>query len=1325
MTKTIHISVLPLCLALLLCVTPIHSHEKIDFEEIPCNSELSNSSINTIFQDSDHLIWIGTWDGLNRYDGHSIIQYRPSYSDPMSISHQVIRSINEDKDKQLWIATDGGINCLDKSNGTFKHYLVNNDFIYEEEIFSCCISKNGRIATGVKGSGIYLYHKENDNFLRLDIGKDLKPSKVLFFDKYNRLWIEQENHSLACINIIPQEDMQGSCFRAEITPDFLTLNNCHIDQDQRIWFIENSSLKFYDIYDDLNVVNTKNKIDGTLKCINSTNGKLFIGTTYGLYELTKDGLHLVKSAPNISTIYYGSQNKIWVGTDGYGINYNVVKSDFISTISYPHHQLMPIRAIIVDQHGDLWFGSKGDGLWRRKDNRFTNYNVGPGRTQNSVLSLEEGHDCLWIGTDGKGLRYYDFKKDKIIEMNLSGHEVGKNIGSIYTIKQITPNTLYLGTSGQGLFEIHITQDKKIIDIVQYKYSKDKKYSLTSNVIYDIIEDGNHLWLGTRGGGLLRFNKQNSNIEIFRKDTLSATSICSNDIITLLKDENGNIWIGTTSGLTELQNTGNGFISRHFTEIDGLPNTNIHAMAEDSKKNIWISTSNGIAMISHIDNHIKTWKNNDGLRSNEFSDRAGFIDRNTGIIYFGNNYGLNAIDPAKIKEDDYKPEALLYNTLIDNKPYHLRDNLIQTDFKTGSITMNFSIPDYITSDKCELEYAFSKKSQVEQIKESEWIHNGKSRSIILNNLSAGNYYLYVKTRNAEGYLQDTATQYQIHIAPPKSLSKEMILLYIILLTSLYIGFQRVHMKHKRINKELENEKKNRKIKEDIHKSKLIFFKNIAREFSNSITMIFGAIDQANASEINENIKKQLSVVRSNTDKLHTQIQRLLEFGQMEQKNINVQYEKIDIPELVKYSMDNFIDTIDAKNISVSIDVQTTSNIWILDRNMMERIIFNLLSNAMTHTPKSGRIDIQIETNEKKQLMISISNTGKGIPSEELNNMFNRYCVLENFESKLSHGQFSYGSIGLAVCKEFMTSMGGTINAQSIINDHTTIYLSLPEHQEEEICSPAEDNELDIEFKTDNEKTVNGKIGKVLVIDSQKGISRMICEILSTNYDTISVKNKEQSLQVTANTPLDLIIFNDNNYFENKSSFIRELRNSLQNSKTPIILLSDDANIENRVKVLQAGIDLFINKPFHPKYLKAVVDRLMLNRKPEIYDLKGEEQEVDNNKNICKTKENYIQKINDILDKNYSDENYNQDNLAYDMAVSRVQLYRKTKEYMDTTPGNYIRLFRLRKAEEMLLKTSKTVQEIMYDCGFHNKAYFYREFTKLHNCSPKDYRLNNHV
>lgn len=1332
MNNTSYIRILLCAILLLVRINTTHAiNQPVVYSHLTNNDGLSNSAVNTIFQDSEGLMWFGTWDGLNKYDGMYFKQYRPQSKTATSLSHQVIRSIAEEDKDHLWITTDYGINRMDKRNETFSHYFLSykSSYIYQENSFSCSISKDGTIAASHKSGQLYLFDKDKKDFVPVPINgaNDYKGAKRLFFDKNGCLWIFGSDNRLMKIEI--STDRQANLKYDLQLPEHII--DIFFDKYSRIWFTLDNMLYYINTEENNPQIKpTGIALHGTLNTVFGTKDRIMIGTTNGCYELKEGNLtKYINTNVSVLSLFIGSQDILWIGTDGKGLYRQYQKPNFISLISkeeYSSAGNFPVRAIHKDKYGTIWIGTKGGGLSmiensNMTDNRqFNNYNVGDGRTYNSVLSLAEGDDCIWIGTDGTGLQYYDRASHRLRRLKFSNAESEETICSVYTILQTDPETLYVGTSGQGMFRLSINDRKEVTGMKQYKHNTTGN-SISSNIVYAIIQDGDCLWIATRGGGLNRFDTRQQTFEIYKNSQNSNNTICSNDIISLLKDKSGHIWAGTTSGLSMIKQGKDKkpeFV--HFTENEGLANTNIHAILEDCYNSIWVSTSNGLAQINPSTQQIVNYYYEDGLQGNEFSDGACYSNPQGTELYFGGIDGINIVNPTLISSKKYMPSLIINDILLDNKSYKLEDNTIKTSYTTGTINLYFSVIDYLDNKKCQLAYRLERKDGLFYSKnETQWNNIGNNRNIILNELSPGKYSLYVKTSNAEQKWSEPI-KIEIIITSPVWATKWAILLYVIIIIAGIRIFYIVKKTRLIMRHELEMEKQEKLKKEEIHQAKLRFFTNIAHEFSNSITLIYGAVEQIFIIEKpDEKIKKQLLAIRRNAERMHTQIQELMDFRKADTGHLRMQLEKVDVNELIKCTLDNFIDKAESKKINLTYNIQDNLPIWIADRSMLEKIIFNLLSNATKYTPSEGQISISAKTDESKQLFITCTNSGPGIKPEDMKNIFNRFTVLDNFETKMSQGMYTRNGIGLAMCKDLATLMGGNIIVDSKEGEYTSFTITLPHHEESEIpvvekIEHVQPNKNKVLFA--NQKHV------ILVVDDQEDIRNLIKEILGNEYDVISAANGNDALEILRETIPNLIICDIVMPGISGIDFIKMIKNDERTKYIPVIMLSSNSSIESHITVLETGANMFISKPFHPRYLKAAVERMLHDNEAmkTFSESSAAYKEKYNNTLISKEDRIFIDKVIEALSKNFGDENYNQDALAEDLAISRVQLYRKIKQIAQTTTGDFIRTYRLKQAENMLIHTDKTVQEIMQECGFHNKAYFYREFTKVHNCSPKDYR-----
>ena len=1331
--------------AYILYTIPSYASVPDGFIQINNNTGLSNSSVTAIFQDSDDVMWFGTWNGLNRYDGASIIQYHPQAGQTKSISHQVIRSIDEDSEGRLWIATDFGINRMDRADGTFDSYFLgySSPYIYEERTFSCTISADGTVAASVKGGQIHIFDYSTEEFRLLEGCEGLAVTSVLFFDAYRRLWALTEGNTLVKMSV---SDGKASDINAVHMPE--RSGRLFFDGHDRIWTQARDTIYYMDIYNpDPEMKDSGLHIRSTLNSVKYIDGDIYACSTDGCWKIDS-GLcmhRLTEEEIPVWSVFKGSQNILWLGTDGKGVLKEKYRPEFISALDRQVGEKFPVRAIAIDRKGNTYVGTKGGGLsiFPLGGGIFQKFNVGPGKTYNSVLALETAGDRVYIGTDGKGLLYMD-QADGVLRRLDLGKGAGEKVESVYAILSAGTDTLYLGTSGNGLFRA-VMDGGKVEYVENFRHSCTDPESIGSNIIYDLADDGQYLWMATRGGGLNRFDKATGKTRIFMEGSGREGFLCSNDVISLLLDSQKRLWAGTSSGLCCVDTDG----YKYFDESSGLPNADIHAILEASDSTIWASTDRGIARLDKNASSISSWTYVDGLSDNEYCDGAGFSGKDGKELFFGSVSGVDIIKPEMVGSESFKPKLSLKSVEVDNKRYFPQGNNIITDYRTGSVTLTFSLPDYISEEKNSISY-FLKNGRAkgyETLEDSRWIDIGDSRQIVIGRLSPGKYTLWVK---ASGGHMDAGTSpmtFHMDVAWPKLLKPWLMALYSCIALGIMAVLYMLHRSRKAIYEALEKEKKENARKEEIVQAKFRFFTNIAHEFSNSITLIFGAVEQIFSSDAgNGRDRKQLVSIRSNADRMHRQISELMEFSKADAGHLPAVYEKVDIGELLKYTSENFMDMAEAKKILFKIHVQHGLPQWVTDRSMLEKIVFNLLSNAMKYTPEEGWIEIQAGTGAVGDLVISVRNSGPGIAPDKLTDIFDRYVILDNFETKLSHGHYTRTGIGLALCKDLTAVLGGKITADSRQDVFTDFTVTLPWKDESNITRPssaAEKNVLpgysfvkeegsdaagcmstdrdapdgqasdpgqdgNMDGNNDEGRTAGRSV--ILIVDDYQEIRDMISDILSCRFDSVQASDGEAALELLGKTSPALIICDMIMPGMGGMEFVKKVKSDTRTASIPVVMLSCDTDMENRVNAINTGADMFIVKPFHPRYLLAAVER-MLDRGHML-------EPSDSWPPACDSA--FSRKVTDALSKNFSDENYNQDALAYDLAMSRVQLYRKMKSEMKTTPGEFIRNFRIRQAEIMLRETGKTVQEIMYDCGFHNKAYFYREFSRIHNCSPKDFR-----
>jgi len=1293
------------------------------YHHLDNDNGLSNSSINTIFQDDAGVMWFGTWDGLNRFDGNEFRQYGPEHNNPHSLSHPVIRNIAEENNTYLWIVTDRGLNRFNIKSGNVDRYYLQNrkNYIHRENEFKCVANKRTGIIATLESNKFYRFNSQTKHFEKLRMPcLHIREIENLFFDPHGFLWV-QGNKKLCKVNI----ERNGSCKLINTIKLAKETERVQFDGKRYIWAQVGKRLYKYDTFIKCKTfIATPWNINGTLNAVCITAKGVYAGTTDGCYKLSDNKKEDLITGVSVLSLYAGERGILWIGTDGHGIYEFYRHSSFIHKITLNEKDTpinFPVRSILLDRKGNLWIGSKGGGLTcmtinqEKKFQEKENYNVGSGKTNNSVLSLCNGtKGRIWIGTDGYGLLMGKEGSPGIKPIEFKSPADREKVYSIYAIIQDGERVLYVGSSGGGLLRLTLGPLGNVIQVKQYLNDK-RRNTIESNIVYSIINDGHYLWIGTRGGGLERFDKKAQTFTTFYNNP-NSNSLSSNDVISLLKDRDGRIWAGTTQGLN-LMTTKNGQVKfKCIDKRNGLANANIHGIQEDHFGNIWVSTSKGLARISKYNFKVINFNYKDGLQGNEFSDGASYGTKDGKQLYFGGTNGLNVIYPSLMEKDNFMPRIIPDRVWIDNE-IKCFPQTIDTNYNTGSIRISFSILDYINNDKCRLAYHLTRKSLFGK-ENQPWIFlNNNNKEIILNKLPPGTYLLSVMQSNANQKWSSHPYNLQIVVHSPLWLQWWAILMYILLATGIirliyHSKKAKLIIKHK-----LEMQEQQQQQREDIHHAKLRFFTNATHDFSNSITLIYGAVEKLKNDKMMSKLdRSMISVIDKNTNIMDKQIQQLTEFQDIETKSIAIFIEEVNIIELEKYILDNFIDYVRIKGINLSLEATPSILFWSTDRSILEKVIYIIFSNAVKSTTKNGQIIIQSKV-YKQELIIECTYEGIGPNPEDLANIYNKYTALDKFEKDMSNGNKSYNSIGLAVCNDLIKILDGTFSIDT--KGTSTIFKLILPLKTKAISNPP--MLMRESIKGTDSTIFTKKLKKILIVEKQKEMADLIKDSLQEQYDVFITSTDKESRDLIHKTSMNLIIY-DLSSETKADELIDDVKKGNDTKYIPVIVLSSDPSTENHIKILENGASMFIQKPFYPSYLQAAVKRILqendlmknFSKSPLAF------REKYDNIYISEQDKEFLKQTTEVISRNFNNEDYDQNDLSKDLTISRTQLYRKMKKLTGMTPGDFIRTYRMRQAERMLIQSDHTISEIIIACGFRNRAYFYRKFTEMHNCSPKDFK-----
>jgi len=1346
-------------LYIFLFVTLSLSALNYDISTLTNNDGLSNSSINCINQDSVGILWFGTWDGLNVYNGREFKVYKPDPGNTQSISNNIIRDILQEKKNIQWIATDRGINRLDRQKNTFERFFTdnNNQFIYNEHSFFIARNSVNRIFAAVYEQGVFFFNSKTHKFIHLNDVRNFRFRKI-FFDLDDNLWFYTEDKLLFKI-VFKKEKSEIPVIQKVVQFHHLkNIESVFYHSNNEIWMqTMDDKVYSYDISEGILAESSPtNQKTGSIRAILFMGIYQLWGTANGLYRYNlkpKTIEPVLKNVPVLS-LFAGTQQIIWVGTDAQGIwqlSPSREKFHTYSSENTPSFGNSAVRTFFEDHNHSLWVGTKGDGIYtfNRKDDKLElnpkqHFTMDNGLLNNSVFTIVQGQDNeYWIGTDGQGINYFDTVNKKIYTLSAGENILKKiNLSSVYSILPTEKNCLWVGTSGYGMYKLEIDRSTcpySIKKYTQYIYRNDRANSLSNNIVYSIIkDDATHLWIATRGGGLNRFNILTEQFQNYRYSPTSTDFISSDDILCLFKDTRGSLWAGTSMGLNKLNRFEKGRpVFTRFTENEGMPNNTIHGILEDKEHNLWLSTNKGMAELVRDQStyRIVSYFKKDGLQNNEFSDGAFYDSPNSHQFYFGGISGFNAFNPLEITHSNYMPSLILDAFFVDNiernfseytNSNHNRE-ILTLSYKNKSFSFKFIPLDYLSGTKCEISYLLEGFQK-------EWIHLGTSNTIVFTNLPEGNYLLKVRCSNADKIWSKQLFTLPIRMLPPWWLSPVAYLIYSILLLLFCFVIQRfvkerINSRRNILLKDLEKQKT-----EEIHQAKLRFFTNIAHEFSNSLTLIYGPCEQLLRTHASDDYtRKYVNIIKSNSERMQTLIQQLIDFRKAETGHLRLEIEKVDIPELVKFVMDNFTEILEEKKILLTFSFTPPTILWQTDRDSIEKIMFNLLSNAVKYTPLDETIKVLVEIKDDR-LMIRVTNTGVGIKPLYQQTIFDRFEVLERFEMQVSKGTEIRNGIGLALCKNIVEVLHGSIEVESDGDTFTSFVVSLPEqvmdeteqykvHESSLISIPyTEIKEIEKPDKIKISIPDTQKEGLVMVIDDEIEIREMLSDLLSNHYEIALAANGKEALEIMRIRMPLLIVCDIIMPVMNGVEFIRIMKEQELTRHIPIILLSSKSSVENQIEGLETGADAYVSKPFHPRHLEATIESLLHRNKAiiEYSESTYAALEQFEGKLIHKEDKELMLNITRIIHQQMDNESLTLDFIANEMSISKMQLYRKMKELIAQTPTEYIRSIRLKQSEKLLKTTNKTVQEIMYICGFNNKAHFYREFSKKYHLTPKEYR-----
>jgi signal transduction histidine kinase/DNA-binding response OmpR family regulator/ligand-binding sensor domain-containing protein len=1346
------------------------------YQQVDKRAKLSNSAITSVYMDQFDHIWLGSWDGLDRYDGSSIRVYKPDPFLKGTISNNVIRNFLEDDYGNLWVVTHQGINKYNRTTDSFQSYLdVLNDIPLTEYNIRACVGEDSTIWASLIGQGISRYSLKEDKFIPVTfsgIDKERLASVIDLGNHNGLFYFLGSDNKLACTvnnRLIFSKQLANS---SRLTfHKFLRVG----PQYFLVLATDKGELLLHDLAD-IDKEPQRIQLGPVIVSSiseNKNHSSIWIGTESGnIFKVTTENNRFTATSMNayfpifskarvkILTITETSQDLVWVGTDGDGVYKFLTRpKPFYSILSGDpkkgelSHSI--VRSVYEDESATLYAGTRGGGL-NIKDAHATEtkiLNSRSGLSNDAVLALNKDHNGnIWIGVDGEGIDMMEAKTGKIFHFPRDfENKSDLSFSSVYSICVDSYNDIWLGTSGFGIIHLKVIKTSngkyQLKEYDQLKHSGTaKQISIKSNIVYTILEEKpNTLWFGTRGGGIYRYNALTKQIEEhIETNGPERNRLCNDDILSMYIDKQEQLWIGTSGGLNRLNLKTKPYRIDHFTQREGLPNNTIHAIQEDIKNNIWISTNQGLVIYDRSRNSFKNFDTNDGLQNNEFADGASFKSRLSEKLFFGGVGGLDIVYPEKLDTTNYFPRLAITEFQIRNvtvtpadETHILSRNIdfsedIKLSYDQNFISFFFTTLDYWTKQKSEYAYFLENFDK-------DWNYIGQQQSITFTNVPPGHYTLKIKYSNGNGVWSSVAKTIDITVAPPFWKTSWAYTLYLLLAIGVQVCIVLYIRWRMRTKKAMAIDKFKAQQLKELNDYKLQFFTNIAHEFRTPLTLILGPITSLLKKSNGDDDAKQLKTIYSNSLRLQKLIEELIQFRKIESGKDTLEISCQDLIPFSQEIVESFQQYAAERELHLEFHPQQETLPAYFDKKKVEKILINLISNAIKYSSNGGIVGVSLKEVNGKAIF-NIKDEGIGIAEENQEKIFESFY--QNPGPRIDTDSYAKSTgIGLSLTKSLVVLHQGEIQVSSKQKKGSTFTITLPiakgfypnrlESLAVMLPSVNLNEKISLEFEINHylsepaNSAANGKSNKhpysLLVVDDNVSITSLLENLLSDKYVIHKTLSGKKALVVLEEERIDLVISDVLMPDMDGLTLCKKIKENIQTSHIPIILLTAKAEIENRIEGLQVGADSYIPKPFHPEHLfiriEKLIERMELIRKKFQNFAEVELNQLSTG--ISERDDHFFLKITQCIKNHLSEPEFNADTIADEVGMSKASLYKKVKTITGLTPHGLIKQYRLKKAADLLKNSHMSVSEVIYETGFNSRSYFYKSFNEVYHCHPKDF------
>ncbi|MFT4071328.1 MAG: two-component regulator propeller domain-containing protein [Dysgonamonadaceae bacterium] len=1317
----------------------------LNFKTYLVENGLSSNTIYSALQDTKGFMWFGTEDGLNRFNGYEFKTFRNIPRDTTSLSNNYVYCLLEDNSRTLWVGTERGVCTYNPQTNKFKAFRLKaqDGTSIHDRIQNMVADEKGNIWIASYRQGIFFYNRKANSLKRYSFSTYTDPLQspdlitYLYKDKDNTIWTSVNSTVYQIYRLDKNSDRFVPAFPHIASGELKKLSSYSIIEDTfgTLWFgTWNNGL--YEVDKVKGIVNRylnqhADKIVHIHTITEYEPGNLLIGSDDGLTSFTvspiignRRAFHLRE--PDVSSrfiypIYQDREGGLWIGTYYGGINYAAPSRNYFAGYTHdPHKNSVSgnvISSFCEDESGNLWIGTDDGGLnyMDKASGIFSSYKPQKGRNSISFHNIHglclDGKK-LWIGTYTGGLNVMDLTTGQFrCYKNKPNDSTSIDGNSIFSLYRDSRHNIWIGTT-QG------------INLYNRQTDNFNRIRKLSAVTIDMIEYNKTLWFATIGNGLHVYDPATHRWTNYVFEAKNKNSLNSNEVLCLCVDDNNQLWIGTNSGLCKFNPK-----ERNFSPVPLSTQSNTIYKIISDKEFLWMTTSKGLIRFDSQRNQLRTFTKSDGLLSDLFIQNSG-IKTSSGRIYIGTANGFNAFYPKQIITNRYIPPVLLtdfqiFNKSVDNPEEYMSvsaDSILQLTlpYSKNVFSLEYAALSYFAPEKNE--YTFMLEGF-----DKDWNYVGNQRRTTYTNLSPGEYTFRVKASNNDGIWNDAGLTMKIVITPPFWRTHIAIVLYVILYSVTMLLLLKYMWNVNARKNRIRMEKIRIAHEKEIHEAKINFFTTIAHEIRTPVSLIIAPLEKIieTANQFPPKIKSDLDIIDRNAQRLLSLVNQLLDFRKIEQESVQMSYAACNIDEVLANICDRFRPSLEQRGIKLEYCRDVKDFNAVTDVENLTKVISNLLNNASKFT--HNHIGVYLaRQDDNETFSIKVVDNGTGIPKEYQQKIFNLFFqVPDNPQSGTG--------IGLNLVKRIVDALGGTIEVNSIENQKTEFIIVIPTYRspEEKNCLPpvdlVEQIGLNPVHKADwknkyIEKEASKTKATLLIVEDNTDIQEFLWKNLSETYHILLADNGEEGLQVLAEHEINLIISDIMMPKIDGIEFCSRIKKNLLWSHIPVVLLTAKNNTTTKIEAMENGADVYIEKPFSIRFLAAQIKNLlsMIDAMQKKY---AEAPFIPLNSIARnKTDKDFLSKVNEVIERNISNERFSMDDLAEELCISNSGLFAKIKNLSGCTPNKLLLLMRLKKAAELLRHDTYRINEICYRVGFSNPSYFAKCFHKQFGVLPKDFRNN---